>query len=129
MYIKAQSAMEFILLSCFMLLVLVGTLAISNSKLFETKEANKIKIAEDIVMFAYSEIETAQVVNDGYERTFSMPLKIEGIDYEIKIIDKRELIASYSEYEYVKFLPVNITGEITKGLNKISKVSGVIYLN
>jgi len=129
MHQKSQSAIEFIVLASFMLLVIVGFFAVTSSKVLESKEEANRQISQDIAEFAYKEIEIAKSVNDGYTRTFVMPQTVNGVNYNITIIDNRELIVNYLEHEYVKFLPSNVTGDITKGSNKISKSNGIVYIN
>ncbi len=127
--LKSQSAMEFIILASFMLLVMFGFFAVTSSNVLEAKEEGNRKIAEDIADFAYREIETAKSVNDGYIRVFAMPRSVNGVSYNINITDNRELIVDYLGYEYVKFLPPNVTGNISKGLNKIKKINDIVYIN
>src|SRR3989344_955185 len=125
---KTQSATEFVVLAAFMLLVVFGFLAVANSKIFSAKEGADQKIAQDIADLAYSEIETAKGLNDGYARTFVMPQTVNNVNYTISIIDNKELSVNYLGYEYVRFLPPNVIGNISKGLNSINKNNGVIYL-
>ena len=125
---KAQSAVEFIFLVSFMLLVIVGFFAITSSKTLEAQEEGNKKIAETIADLAYKEIEIAQSVNDGYIRHFTMPPTVNGISYTIKIIDNKELVVKYVDYEYVKFMPANISGYISIGINTLEKSNGVVYL-
>ena len=129
MYLKSQSAIEFISLASFMLIVILGFFAITSSKTLEAKEEANKKTAEDIANFAYREIEIAKIVNDGYARTFVMPQTVNGINYSISIVDNRELTVNYLGYEYIKFLPANVTGNVTKGLILITKQSGVVFIN
>ena len=126
---KSQSAMEFVVLASFMLLVILGFFAITSSKVLEAKEEGNKKIAQDIAEFVSKEIEIAKSVNDGYTRVFIMPPTVNGVIYDIKIIDNKELIVNYLGFEYVKFLPSEVTGNIDKGKNKISKSNGVISLS
>ena len=126
---NAQSATEFIILTSFMFLVIVGFFALVSSKVLEAKEQTNLKIAQDIADFAYREIEIAKSLNDGYTRHFVMPKTVNGIKYNINIIDNKELIVNYTGYEYIKFLPANVSGKIKKGLNKISKNMTLIYIN
>ncbi len=126
---KSQSAIEFITLASFMLLIVLGFLVVTSSNLLSAKEEGNKKIAEDIADFAYREIEIAKSVNNGYIRTFSMPQTVNGVSYTIDITDNRELAVSYLDYEFVKFLPANVSGNISKGLNKITKYNGIIYIN
>ena len=129
LYSKSQSATEFIVLASFMLLVIVGFVAVTSSKVIEANDEGNRKIAESIADFAYREIETAKTVNDGYARTFVMPQNVNGVDYSVSIVDNRELVVNYLGNEYVKFLPSNVTGNVSIGLNKITKTNGVIYIN
>ncbi|MDP3764893.1 MAG: hypothetical protein Q8R04_00115 [Nanoarchaeota archaeon] len=121
--------MEFIVLASFMLLVILGFFAVTSSKMLESREEGYKKTAEDIANFAYREIEIAKSVNDGYTRILEMPQAVNGINYSISVIDNRELIVNYLGYEYIKFLPSNVTGSITKGNNKIYKNNGIVLIN
>jgi hypothetical protein len=125
---KAQSAVEFIFLASFMLLVIVGFFAVTSSKTLEAQEEGNKKIAETIADLAYKEIEIAQSVNDGYVRYFVMPPTANGVDYSIQIIDDRELVVNYAGYEFVKFIASNVSGNISKGVNRIAKENGIVYL-
>lgn len=128
-FLKSQSAMEFVMLASFMLLVVLGFFAVTSSKLLEAREEGNRQIAEDIADFAYREIEIAKSVNDGYTRIFLMPQTVNGINYSIKVIDNKEIVVNYLDNEHIKFLPTNVTGNITKGNNKISKKNGVVFIN
>lgn len=128
MSLKSQSATEFIVLASFMFLVIVGFFAVTSSKALEAREEANKKITEDIAELAYREIETAKSVNDGYTRNFAMPTTVNGINYSINIIDNRELVVNYLGYEYIKFLPSNVTGNVSEGLNQIKKSNGAISI-
>lgn len=126
---KSQSAVEFIVLASFMLLVIMGFFAIASSRLLEAKDEGNRQIAEDIADFAYREIEIAKSASDGYSRSFEMPRAINGISYNISIIDNRELVVNYFDNEYVRFLPSDIAGNIVKGNNLISRSGGVVIIS
>lgn len=125
---SSQSALEFIVLASFMFLVILGFLAVISSNLLEAKEEGNRKISSDIANFAYREIEAAKSLNDGYTRFFAMPQTINGIVYTINITDNRELIVDYLDYEHVKFLPSNISGNISRGWNMIKKINGIVHI-
>ena len=126
---KSQSAVEFVVLATFMILVILSFFAVTSSRVLEAKEEANRKIAEDIAEFAYREIEIAKSLNDGYSKSFTMPETVNGINYTIVIIDNMELLVNYLGYEHIKFLPANITGTINNGINTISKNKGVISIN
>ena len=125
---KLQSSIEFIMLSTFMLLTTVGFFGIISTTIVDSQEESNTKISEDILMIAYNEIATAKLMSDGYSRVFFIPQKVDGVDFNITLIGGRELVVNYLDIEYVKFLPANVTGNLTKGYNTISKINGVIYL-
>lgn len=127
-YTKSQSAVEFITLASFMLLVSVGFFAVISSNISEAQNEGNKKVAEDISVFAYKEIETAKSLNDGYVRVFTMPQTVNGVAYNISIIDNRELVVNYLGNEYVRFLPSNVTGNIEKGSNIITKYNGIVHV-
>jgi len=124
---KAQSAIEFVSLATFMFIVMVVVFAVVGSKLSEAREQANQQIAEDIASLVYREIEIALSVNCGYARTFEVPQTVNGVDYNIEVVDNRELLVNYLGYEYVKFIPTTIAGgfEVAKGLNKIENLCGV----
>ncbi|HLC61942.1 MAG TPA: hypothetical protein VJI52_02910 [Candidatus Nanoarchaeia archaeon] len=126
---KSQSAVEFVSLASFMLLVVLGFLAVTSSNMLQAKEEGNRKTAEDIAGFAYREIDIAKSVNDGYIRIFSMPQTVNGVSYTITMTDNRELTVNYLDYEFVRFLPSNVTGNISKGTNKVWKLQGIVYIN
>ena len=121
--------MEFIILASFMLVAIFGFFAVTSSRLLEARDESNKKTAEDIAQLAYREMEIAKSANDGYSRIFAMPQTVNGVDYNITIIDNRELIVTYLGYEYVKFLPSNVTGTVAKGSNNILKNNGIVSIN
>ena len=129
MQLKSQSAMEFVILASFMLLVILGFFSLASSKMADARQEGSRKTAEDIAGFAYREVEIAKTVNDGYSRIFEMPQAVNGVNYSIAITDGRELVVNYLDEEYVKFLPINVTGNILKGSNRIAKINGIIFIN
>ena len=123
---KSQSAMEFVVLSSFMLLVILGFFAITTSKMFEAKSQSEEKTAQQIADLAFKEIEIATSLSDGYTRLFSLPRTINGVNYTVSVTDNRELLITYQGFEYLKFFPANVTGNITKGVNQLKKEGDVI---
>lgn len=126
---NAQFAIEFVVLVAFMFLIFLGFTAVITSKILEAKENERQKIAEDIATLVRNEIDLAKSVADGYNRIFSIPNKVEGSDYNIEIIDNRELVVNYIDKEYVSFLPEKVEGNINLGENAIRKEDGVVYIN
>ena len=126
---KAQFAMEFFVLVGFMFLIFVGFIAITTTKILESKEKDREEIAEDITAFVKNEIVLAKSVTNGYSRTFSLPSRINGNTYTVEIIGNRELVVNYVDKEFLAFLPENICGDILIPNNEIDKENGVTCLN
>ena len=59
-FCKSQSAIEFVSLASFMLLIVLGFLAVTSSNMLQAKEEGNRKTAEDIAEFAYREIDIAK---------------------------------------------------------------------
>lgn len=125
---KSQSAIEFVILASFMLLVILGFFALTSSRVLEAKEEGNKKIAENIADLVYREIETAKSVNNGYIRVFTVPKTVNGAAYTINLTDNRELIVTYLGYEYIRFVPSNVSGNLSVGSVEIKKLDDVIYL-
>ena len=126
---KSQFSIEFAVLIAFMFLVFVAFIGIITSKVVESKENERLKIAEDIAALAKNEIDLAKSASDGYARNFELPAKISGNSYTIQIIDNRELVVNYIDKEYVSFLPEKICGDVFISNNEIDKKNGVTCIN
>ncbi|HLG24027.1 MAG TPA: hypothetical protein VI564_03820 [Candidatus Nanoarchaeia archaeon] len=125
---NAQSSLEFIVLASFLFLVVVLFLALMSTSLSDSNDLQKEQSAIELSDLIMGEITTARSVNDGYSRTFEIPKSINGINYTVKIIDSRELVVNFLDYEYVRFMPSNFSGNISRGQNRISKTSGIVYI-
>lgn len=126
---KAQFAIEFIVLLGFMFLIFVGFIAIMTSKVSDSKDNEMQEIAENIATLVKNEVQLAKSVTDGYNRTFKIPNRVNGILYSIDIIDNRELVVNYADKEYVTFLPERVCGDVFMPINEIDKKNGIICAN
>ena len=126
---KSQFSIEFAVLTAFMFLVFVAFIAVITSKVAESKENERLKIAEDIATLAKNEIELAKSSSDGYTRDFELPVKVQGNIYSIEIIDNRELAVTYMDKEHVIFLQDNVQGNLNPGANTIRKETGIVFVN
>ena len=125
---KSQYAMEFVILASVMILVILGFFALTSSRVLEAKDEGNKKIAENIADLVYREIETAKSVNNGYARVFTVPKTVNGVTYIINLTDNRELIVNYLGSEYIRFVPSNVSGNLSVGSIEIKKLNGIIYL-
>src|SRR3989344_8050650 len=126
---RSQSAVEFIVLASFMFLIVLSIFAVISSNVSQAKEEGNRKTSQDRAELVYREVELARSVHNGYIRVFSIPQTINGVNYSINITDNRELIVDYLENEHVRFLPPNVSGNLTKGPIQIRKIDNIIYLS
>ncbi len=127
-YKKAQFGIEFVILITFMLIVFLGFFGIITYKLADLEEEGKQQAAANIALLVDNEVKLAKSSNNGYERVFEIPSKIEGSDYNISIIGNREVVVAYPGYEHILFLPPGVEGNVSSGLNNITKTEGIVYL-
>lgn len=126
---KSQFSIEFAVLIAFMFLIFVAFIAVITSKVTESKENERLKIAEDVATLTKNEIDLATSATDGYSRTFDLPDKIVGSIYTMEIIDNHELVVSYIDKEHVSFLPDKVCGDIFMPSNEIDKENGITCIN
>lgn len=126
---KSQFSIEFAVLIAFMFLAFVAFIGVITSKVVESKENERLKIAEDIATLAKNEIDLAGVTLDGYARNFELPVRVRGNSYTVQIIDNRELVVRYLDKEHVSFLQESICGDIYIPNNEIDKKNGVVCAN
>ena len=127
---NAQTSLEFLLIIAFMTIVFVSFFTLANSRLADSTEQKSSQTASSIALIVMSKVELASAVNGGFSMAFVVPQTIDGKMYNITIIDKRELIVIYDGYEYVEFLPLNVSGQLQFGQNTLSKNdTGKLSLN
>ena len=125
--LKAQSSMEFLMLVGILLIVFIAFYAIVFERIRIINNEKDILLGQDIATKVQKEILLAAKVSDGYQREFTLPQKIQGMNYSI-LISGKELTVITEKTEVVKTIPV-VIGDVTKGPNKINKTNGIIYLN
>lgn len=120
---KAQSAIELVILVGVMLFIFVSFLLIFQNNLAQKTIENKNQQALEIVTTIKNEIDIAAATSDGYSRTFQVPEKFYQQDYNITVQDKIIYFQSSDEKISSRSLMRNVTGEIQGGSNTIRKIS------
>ncbi|MBU0979293.1 MAG: hypothetical protein KJ709_00670 [Nanoarchaeota archaeon] len=132
---KGQAAIEFALVTSFMLLLftvlflVVGNVTLSSQ---EKQEAAQLNLLAETIK---SEILLAKSVEDGYSRDVELPLNILGLEYEMQLnypanLDFSELTLNYKhrDTKQVIPLPANVTGDIAPGSIRITKDLGIVTI-
>jgi len=135
---KSQSSVEFTLIITFMFLVFFVFFLMVGGKMTDVQKEGNRKLLGDLAKIIKEEIILANNVEDGYFRVFEIPQKLNGLDFNMSLlreegVNHTELIVSFvnytDEFDYIERLPRNITGNLSRGQNNISKKGGVICLN
>jgi hypothetical protein len=124
---KAQVAFEFVILVsvAFMVLLVFTTLIRSNFR--DAREDSLQYKLKDLALSTQSEITMVVSLQDGYVRSFSLPLNIGGVNYDISQ-ENHTLYFNSSDSEYSVIVP-DYQGTIVKGSNTIRKMAGAIEVN
>ncbi len=124
---RAQAAIEFMVLSGFMILVFSTFFLVVQQRSQVLAEQNRLEEVSRVSDRISDEIRIAGRVRPGYERTFVLPPLIDEDPYTVQLIPLEapsEVIITYGDgEEYVTFLDVNLTSgsSIIPGKNLIRK--------
>ena len=126
---KAQSSIEFMITIGAMLVIFIAiSLSIYAKISQETNEKREAEINE-LALNIQNEIKVASGANDGYIRTFTIPNKIIGLDYDITITEGLIYIKTADDRHALAVPVQEVTGNIQIGDNSIRKSGTIIYLN
>jgi len=132
---KAQSSMEFVILTGFMVLAFLTFYIAIQSKMLEANRDNTENAVKQIENLVVNELKVAESVTDGYYREFDLPRRVNGMEYNVSIIagvgDTPEIVTKYGNKERVYFVPqlyVDSGSTVGRGLNNISKNGGIILI-
>jgi uncharacterized protein (UPF0333 family) len=126
---KAQVANEFIILFGFAVLVLMIFLYVMIDEVRSIQSEKELEAIRDVGFFVQNELFIASIVNDGYYREFEIPILHQSLEYSININNNMLILVSQRNDIEQYFLIPKVEGNVTKGLNNISKIGGVIHLN
>lgn len=124
---KAQLIAEFgvFLAIGFFLLILFANLI--GSEIVNINNKRESAAIEDIALMVKNEIDLSVQVLPGYKRSFTLPQDLDGIEYDIRIV-QQSLIVSSGNKEIVYKIP-KVDGAILKGTNVLENEHGTIKLN
>jgi hypothetical protein len=136
---KAQTSMEFVILTGFMLMAFLVFYIVIQSKLVEANRNSVDLAAKQVETVIVNELKVAESVTDGYYREFELPQKVNGMNYTVSVIpgpsqgptDVPEIVIKYNGRERVYFISqtyINGSSKISKGVNNISKNNGIILV-
>ena len=126
---KSQVSVEFlILVSVLILISVVLTSVLVPLKIASTSE----KLDEEANQLCKSiafEIDTAFNLGSGYERSFFLPEKIIGRDYEVAVQNHSIWITIDNKAWSCNIIVEKIHGNVKPGWNKINNTNGALYVS
>ena len=110
------------MLTAFMMLFfIVLSISIQNQTIIVQGERNE-ELAADVASMVNNEAVLASKVNDGYSRTFTLPVTIDGGDYDMELLDGVDLVIDFRGESHVFFLDAELhnTTPLHPGINALA---------
>ncbi|MCA9477772.1 MAG: hypothetical protein KC535_01350 [Nanoarchaeota archaeon] len=124
---KGQSAVEFVVLVSFMIVVFFLFFIIIQGRIIDLSHRQDLLYLKEANNIVLSEVDLAFSAAPDFEHTFVVPDR--GAEpFLINISDNREVVSSFGDQEYVNFFPFNVTGHLF-GLrvnNTVYSTDGII---
>ena len=126
---KSQSSTEFLIFVGIAIIIMISYFAISHTYLNLTYKQKDVISGQDMAKKIKNEIHLAARVEDNYERTFQLPLKIGDKDYSIHL-ESREVSVAIDGLDYAELLMINVNKIDLAPRNTvtISKANGVVTI-
>ncbi len=124
---KGQVAFEFVLLVGILFAAMLVFTAFVSENFSEVQSDTDYFRMKDVALTVKSELNLAAALDDGYQRSFFVPLTIDGLEYNITS-DSSSLMFASAGAEYSVSVPT-YSGDVQKGNNVIKKIDGNIELN
>ena len=126
---KAQSALELVILVGAVMLVFITLLLVFQQNLSTKSLEQRNLEVQELALSLQSEIAIAAGASNGYARSFTLPEKVIGKNYDVSIIAQSIYLITEDE-QIALSLPIqNTTGQPRIGVNVIQKQNGEILLN
>jgi len=128
---RAQLSVEFMIFIAMGLLIMVSFLYLVNEKESQLWDKRQLLLLKDLAYKIQSERDTASIVEDGYSRNFTLPISLEGLDYDV-IITNGYLAVFSEKFDVYSSVPLNDSILIDPNINPnvtIMRENGTICLN
>jgi len=128
MHSKAQLFTEFFIFLGLSFLIAIAFEIASINQLNDFRTQQESDAVKDMALKLQKELLIAANVEDGYVRLFSIPDKLDSINYSLTTLNNRTITVKSKNSLYIVAIPIAI-GNVTKGANQIKKTDGIIYIN
>ena len=141
---KGQSGVETALLFSFMIIILTVFLLAMGNQYINIQESKAREKLDQVAELIEVELKQGAAAQNGYERTFEVPLRAGGLTYNVSfyntsMVGSTANPANFTEviigfyntslrFETFLFLPPNIEGRLQQGHLTLRKSDGVLYM-
>lgn len=101
---KGQSALEFVIIIGFALLLISALIVVFQNRIRDMQEDRDVTRINQMYNLILSEIDFAQQARPFYNRSFYLPNEIGGQTYSLHINDKVDIVLTYNGVNNVRFL-------------------------
>ncbi len=92
-----------------MLLFFILVVAGIQNRMVGVQDDRNAELAGQLASVLNNEAVLAANVHEGYERTFYLPVLLDGSDYSLELYEHQDLVIDYRGREHVFFLDANLT--------------------
>ncbi len=129
-YLRSQSSMEFFTLTGMAFLMTILFVALSVSEIREFRDTKEFLLIKDLTLKLQKEVAIAASVENGYERSFTLPERLESnVDYFTVIMNRTTLTVNSTKAVFSVRIPATFGKNFTKGSNMVEKDGGRVYVN
>ena len=126
---RAQSAIEFVILVTAVLFLFVGILVLIQQKVADSRYEATSTAVKEIAKTIQDEINLAEGSTSGYSRQFNLPSNINGLNYNVSIVDGSVYVRTNDGKHAIALLVGNVSGNVVLGVNSITKFNETVSLN
>ena len=121
--------MEFFTLTGLAFLTVILFVTASASEMKEYRDQKEFFLIKDLALKLQKEVTIAASVEDGYERSFDLPDKLENVVDYYTVIMNNTLTVNSTKSVFSVALPHTPGKNFTKGPNKIENDGGEVRIN
>jgi hypothetical protein len=126
---QGQVSNEFLILIGVVFLTLLLFLYYAADNIRDVSFKRELIAVRDVGFSVQQELFLASEVKDGYARSFDIPNTVDGFSYNISIVHHTLILVSDASNVEQSFPVPLVVGNLSKGVNHITRSGGVIYVN
>ncbi len=125
----SQTAIEFMILTGFILFSFTVFFVLMQSNMSDKLDEKRNIVIKEVALIVQNEVDLATQSREGYYREFVIPNDINGLDYEINIVESMVYVRTNNGKHAIALPVKKITGDVNKGINTIKKENDEIKIN